>query len=100
MATITWTSEAERWLKGIYDYLAEDSPIAATNVVNGIYEKAQILLEQPEIGYKYEHESEEEIRILLYGHYRITYVIKKEYEIVILGVFHGALQIENHLIIS
>jgi len=98
MAKLTWTSEAERWLKDIYNYIAKDNPVAVEKVVNEIYDKAQVLLEQPEIGYRYEHESEKEIRILLYGHYRITYVIKKEQEIVVLGVFHGALQIENYLI--
>ncbi len=68
MAKITWTSEASRWLKDIHDYIAEDNLVAASNVVNGIYSKAQILKEFPEIGYKYEHESGEDIRILLYGH--------------------------------
>ena len=98
MAKITWTSEAERWLKDIYDYIAENNKIAAINVVNGIYEKAQILMDHPKAGYHYEHESGEEIRILLYGHYRITYVLKSNREVIILGVFHGALQIENYLI--
>jgi len=98
MAKLTWTSEAERWLRDIYNYIAKDNPAAAEKVVNEIYDKAQMLLEQPEIGYRYEHESEDEIRILLYGHYRITYVIKQKQEVVILGVFHGALQIEDYLI--
>ena len=65
MAKITWTSEASRWLKDIYDYVAEDNPVAATNVINEIYNKAQILKDFPEIGYKYDHDSEEDIRILL-----------------------------------
>ena len=69
MARITWTSEAERWLKDIYDYIAEDNKTAAASVVNGIYTKAQILSDHPEVGYRYEHDSEEEIRILFYGHY-------------------------------
>lgn len=98
MAKIIWTSEAERWLKKIFDYISEDNPNAAANVVNGIYEKAQILLEQPSIGYIYEHEVEE-IRILLYGHYRITYLVNHNDDIVVLGVFHGALLIENYLTI-
>lgn len=98
MAKLTWTAEAEKWLKDIYNYIAEDNPLAAQKVVSEIYDKAQLLLEQPEIGYRYEHESEEEIRILLYGHYRITYIIKQDHDIVVLGVFHGALQIENYLI--
>jgi len=97
MAKIIWTSEAERWLSIIYDHIAEDSPTAAAKVINGIYEKAQILLEQPKIGYIYEHE-EEEIRILLYGHYRITYLASSNNDITILGVFHGALLIENYIV--
>ena len=54
MAKITWTSEAERWLKDIYDYIAADNQGAAARVIAGIYEKAQILAQFPEIGYRYD----------------------------------------------
>ncbi|MDH5376835.1 MAG: type II toxin-antitoxin system RelE/ParE family toxin [Gammaproteobacteria bacterium] len=97
MAKIVWTEEAEKWLGTIFDHISEENPEAAYKVVNGIYAKAQILLQHPRIGYLYEHEVEEEIRILLYGHYRITYLLRKNDEMVILGVFHGALEIENYL---
>jgi len=97
MAKIIWTSESERWLKDIFDYISEDNQEAAIKVVEGIYNKAQVLLEHPKIGYIYEHEVQEEIRILLYGHYRITYLINKDKDIVVLGVFHGALKIESYL---
>ena len=53
MAEINWTAEAEFWLKDIYDYIALDNkPKAAARVVSGIYKKAQILKDFPEIGYK------------------------------------------------
>ncbi|VAW71825.1 hypothetical protein MNBD_GAMMA12-862 [hydrothermal vent metagenome] len=55
-------------LKDIFDYIAQDNQDAAEKVVNGIYDRAQILLQHPAAGYVYEHEAEEEIRILLYGH--------------------------------
>ncbi len=97
MAKIIWTSESERWLRDIFDFISEDNQDAAIKVVEGIYKKAQILLEHPKIGYIYEHEVEQEIRILLYGHYRITYLINPNNDIVILGVFHGALKIESYL---
>lgn len=42
MAEITWTAEAERWLKDIYDYIAQDNPAAADKVVSGIYQRAQV----------------------------------------------------------
>ena len=96
MAEIRWTEEAVTWLQDIYEYIAEDNPTAAQNVVKGIYGKTQILKTFPKIGYKYRDEPEGEIRIILYGHYRIAYVIK--YNVAeILGVFHGALKIENYI---
>ncbi len=96
MAEIRWSHEAAQWLKEIYEYIAQDNPTAARKVVSGIYEKAQLLSDFPEIGYKYREEPEGEIRILLYGHYRIAYLIT-DGPIDILGVFHGALQIERYL---
>ena len=97
MAEIRWTIEAETWLKNIYDYIAQDNHSAAAKVVEGIYEKAQLLKEYPEIGYKYRSEPEGEIRILLYGHYRIAYLLAGNESIDILGVFHGAMEIERYL---
>jgi len=97
LAKINWTSEAERWLKDIYDYIAKDNPSAANRTIEAIYEKAQILKEFPQIGYKYDQIKNREVRILLFGHYRIAYLIKPKDEIDILGVFHGALEIGRYL---
>lgn len=97
MAEISWTGEAEKWLKEIHDYIAEDNPDAAIRVVSGIYQKTALLHDFPEIGYRYRSEPEGDIRILLYGHYRIAYLVKGKGGIDILGVFHGALEIERYL---
>ncbi|MCJ8326233.1 MAG: type II toxin-antitoxin system RelE/ParE family toxin [Campylobacterales bacterium] len=97
MVTINWTNEAEFWLKDIHDYIALDKKTIAKKVVGEIYNKVQILESFPKIGYVYENSEEKEIRILLYGHYRIAYLLKNENEIDILGVFHGALNIERYL---
>ena len=98
MAEINWTAEAERWLRDIYDYIAQDKPVAAANVVSGIYAKAQLLRDFPEIGYLHRKEPDGEIRILLYGHYRIAYFIKSQERIDIVGVFHGSLDIDRFLL--
>ena len=98
MAEINWTAEAERWLRDIYDYIAQDKPAAGANVVSGVYSKAQLLRDFPEIGYLYRKEPDGDIRILLYGHYRIAYLIKSPTQIDILGVFHGALDIDRFLL--
>ena len=96
MAEIRWTYEAELWLKEIYDYIALDNPQAATEVVDGIYTTTQMLKDHPKMGYTYEASGMEEVRILLYEHYRITYIILGD-RIDILGVFHGALDIDKYL---
>ncbi|MFA7571219.1 MAG: type II toxin-antitoxin system RelE/ParE family toxin [Sulfurimonadaceae bacterium] len=97
MVEIHWTNEAELWLKDIHDYIALDKKSIAKKVINDIYQKVQILQSYPRIGYEYENNEHKEIRILLYGHYRIAYLIKNENTIDILGVFHGALDIERYL---
>ena len=96
MAEIRWTDEAVAWLSDIYEFISEDNPVAAQKVVEGIYEKAQVLKIFPKIGYQYKDEEEGEIRILLYGHYRIAYLVKPEL-VEILGVFHGALNIDRYI---
>ena len=97
MVKIRWTVEAETWLKDIYAYIAEDNPEAATRVVKGIYQKEQLLKQYPKAGYKYRSEPEGEVRILLYGHYRIAYLLRDQSAIDILGVFHGTLDIDRYL---
>jgi len=63
--------------------------------VNGIYERAQVLAKFPEIGHRYSA-STRHVRILLYGHYRIAYLIKDNGNIDVLGVFHGSLDISRY----
>ena len=94
MATLNWTDEAHRWLRDIFDFIAADNPMAAARTVDGIFESAQVLTTFPEIGHRY-FASSRHVRILLYSHYRIAYLIKADGSIDILGVFHGALYIER-----
>jgi len=95
MAEITWTEEAQRWLEDIFEYIAADNPAAAGRTVQGIYERAQILTTFPEIGHRY-LASSRNVRILLYGHFRIAYLVKDDGNIDIVGVFHGALDITRY----
>lgn len=98
MGQVNWTDEAVCWLSDIHDYIANDNPEAAQRVVLGILDKAQTLTRFPHMGYRYEGESERDVRILLYGHYRIAYLIKVNGDIDVLGVFHGALDIKRYLL--
>jgi len=57
----------------------------------------QILAEFPERGYRYRTEPEGDIRALLYGHYRVAYLVRGNKTVEILGVFHGAPEIDRYL---
>lgn len=98
MVKINWTHEAQLWLREIYNYIATGNREAAQRTIAGIFDRVQNLKNHPRIGYRYEVEKMREVRILLYGHYRIAYLIKSDRNIDILGVFHGALSIERYLI--
>jgi plasmid stabilization system protein ParE len=95
MAQITWTDEALRWLENIFEYIAEGNRKAAGETVQGIYDRVQALVDFPEMGQRYQG-SKRHVRILLYGHYRIAYLVKPNGDVDILGVFHGALDISQY----
>lgn len=95
MAEIAWTEESQRWLADIFEYIAADNPAAAGRTVQGIYERAQVLATFPEIGQRY-IASSRNVRILLYGHYRIAYLVKDNGNVDVLGVFHGSLDITRY----
>ena len=97
MAEIKWTKEAVVWLECIYDYIAKDNKKAAAKVIDSIYFKVQTLKRFPQQGYRYFDHPGHEIRILLWAHYRIAYLIKDNSDIDILGIFHGALDITQYL---
>ena len=97
MAEIVWTREATRCLEDIYNYISRDDPGAAHKVVSGIYEKIQLLRTQPRLGQRYEPIADREVRETLFGHYRIAYLLRHEDRIEILGIFHGAMDIESYL---
>lgn len=94
MAKLVWTEEALRWLEDIFEYIAHDNPDAAVQTVQGIFERAQALAEFPEMGERYAGSSRQ-VRILLYEHYRIAYLVKPG-RVEVLGVFHGALDISRY----
>jgi plasmid stabilization system protein ParE len=95
MAEIRWSEESLRWLEDIYEYVSLDEPLAASRIVQGIYDRAQDVLAYPEIGYRYTT-SNRHIRILLYGHYRMAYLVNDDGDIDILGIFHSALDITRY----
>ena len=96
MVEIFWTDESKKWLKEIHDYIALDSEKTAKRVIDEIVERTEILKLYPEIGQRLERWENENIRMILYGHYRIVYRLLSKTRIDILGVYHGALDLNRH----
>jgi len=82
---IFWTAESKKWLKEIYDYIALDSPNSAKKVIDGIIERTNIIRDFPSCGQKLIDWPEHDIRMILYGRYRIVYLIKSKTRIDILS---------------
>jgi toxin ParE1/3/4 len=93
---IVWTDEARNWLRLIREHIAKDSLVAADRTIEGIWQKTQILATYPEAGFKYPLPERDDVRVLLYGHYRIAYLLSGNNLVQILGVFHSALDIDRY----
>jgi Plasmid stabilisation system protein. len=77
MASLRWTTEALEWLEDIYRYIAADNRSAAVTVMAGIVAKAELLRDFPDIGTRLRVVPEGEVRMVLYGHYRIADLHRK-----------------------
>lgn len=97
MGKITWTEEAKRWMREIYDFIANDNPEAAGEVVLDIFNNAQKLMKYPQLGRRLSGYDNLELRCYQYDNFRIVYLVKKIGAIEIIGVFHNALDINRYL---
>ena len=98
MAELRWTPEALDWLEDIHRYIAQNNPHAAESVIDGILKKADVLTAFPDIGTRLRIVPEGDVRMILYGHYRIAYLCRNDSEVIdVLGVFHGALDIDKYI---
>ena len=97
MVKLFWTDEAIRWLKEIHSFISRDNSSTARKVISEIIEQAESITSFPLMGQKLSNWLKENIRMILYGHYRIVYTVVSEQRIDILGVYHGSLDLKKHL---
>ncbi|MDJ0763209.1 MAG: type II toxin-antitoxin system RelE/ParE family toxin [Myxococcota bacterium] len=69
---VKYTKQSKRDLDDIWDYIAQDNPIAADAFIDLLYEKCYLLVERPEIGKK-RPEVRSDIRSFSVGNYLIFY---------------------------
>ncbi len=86
---VHWTNSALEQLLSIHDYIAKDSPVYASRMIDRITSRTRQVADLPRSGGKVSEYDSDEIRELIEGAYRIIYRIKRE-QIDILAVIHGA----------
>lgn len=71
--------------------------IKKRSIFRKIREKAQVLKSFAEIGAQYQGLDRKDVRVIYYTHYRIAYLIVNSKRIDIIGVFHGVMELNNHI---
>ncbi len=95
MVKIVWTEISIKDIKDIYDYIAQNSIRYAGITINKIYQKAQIIIDNP-FSEKIVHEfNDKMIREVISGNYKIVYRIMSELQVDILRVYHSARLLTN-----
>jgi len=90
MVTIVWTEISTEDLKEIFDFIAEDSIRYATITSNKIYQRAQLVAQNPYVGRIVPEYNEKSIREVIEGNYRIIYRVRNAQQVDILRVYHSA----------
>lgn len=90
MVKIVWTEVSIIDLKEIFDYIADDSVRYATITTIKIYQRAQEIIDNPNLGRIVPEFNEKFIRELVEGNYRIIYRIKSNIQVDILRVYHSS----------
>ncbi len=84
---VHWTDRAKARLRDIHDYIAIDSPMMATKVVDRVVTRSEQLSELPNSGRQVPEYRRNDVRELLEKPYRIIYKIKSD-QIDVLTVMH------------
>ena len=85
---VLWSPLAIDRASEIAEYVAQDNPTAAENWVNTVFSKVGELKKCPETGRIVPETNNKKIRELIYGNYRIIYMIEEK-RISVLTVRHG-----------
>ena len=81
----------------VCEVLSESTAVMDRSLKMPIYARAQVLEQFPKLGQIYRTQSGRDARILLWGHYRIVYLQPNDDEVHIVGVFHGAMELDHYL---
>jgi plasmid stabilization system protein ParE len=88
---IIWSGPALLMLEEILDYVAQDSPSAASRLGERIIKKVALLARSPFLGSAYPPGSGSDVRETRQGNYRVFYQVNESKQRVeILAIWHAA----------
>lgn len=96
MVKINWTQLALSDLKGVQEYIANDSIRYAQITVNKIYNRVESLKKQPYSGRIVPEFEDSSIKELIEGNYRIVHYSVSEERIDILRIYHSARKLDKN----
>ena len=88
MARVRWSNQALADLEAIGDFIARDAPSIAQVLVERVFAAVKRLEAFPRSGRMVPEIGQEDIREMIFGSYRIVYVVSEE-EVNMLTVFHA-----------
>jgi addiction module RelE/StbE family toxin len=86
---LEWTDPALDDLEVIRDYIGKDSPYYARRFVERIFDAAEALQDQPQMGRQVPEANRDDVRELIFQGYRIIYRTKPD-RVQIITVLHGS----------
>ena len=78
---VSWSPLALEKLGHAADFIALDNPNAAEKWVNDLFDKTDLLTNQPEMGRIVQELQKANLRELIFGNYRVIYMISTEIRI-------------------
>jgi toxin ParE1/3/4 len=90
MTRVNWTERALKALDGIYEHIHQEAPFYAQQVVHAIFSSVDRLEAFPLSGRWVPEAQREDVREVIYQHYRIIYAVISEERVDILHVLHGS----------
>ena len=90
MVKLIWTEISKQDLKDIFDYISNDSRRYASITVNKIFQRVQVIVDNPYTGRIVPEFNDKLIREVIIGNYRIVYLIVTKSQVHILRIYHSA----------
>ncbi len=96
MAEVVWAEPAVNDLRAIVEYIAQDSRAYAERLALKVLQAARRLATFPQSGRVVPEFGQQDVRELIYGSYRLIYVVRSS-TCYVVGLVHGSRQLLSRM---